>query len=138
MLSSQESTSRTSTSIILRQTISQRSAIGNYRNSNIIVGQGFLQSKTMKTAIAPVITIKTITYPNPFIDKVNFQFSAPIAGPIKITLFDVMGRLVYSKEKLSADNNTLTLENLSFAQGEYFVKLSAKNYTYSTNLLKSK
>jgi hypothetical protein len=138
MLSSQESTSRTSTSIILRQTISQRSAIGNYRNSNIIVGQGFLQSKTMKTAIAPVISIKTITYPNPFIDKVNFQFSAPIAGPIKITLFDVMGRLVYSKEKLSADNNTLTLENLSFAQGEYFVKLSAKNYTYSTNLLKSK
>jgi hypothetical protein len=138
MLSSQGTTTHTTGGVSVRQTIGQQSAIGNYRNSNIIVGQGFLQSKTMKTAIAPVISIKTITYPNPFIDKVNFQFSAPISGPIKITLFDVMGRLVYSKEKLSADNNTLTLDNLSFAQGEYFVKLSAKNYTYTTNLLKSK
>ena len=138
MLSSQGTSAQTSGGITVRQTIGQQSTIGNYRNSNFIVGQGFQQSDKMRTTITPVISIKTITYPNPFIDKVNFQFSAPIAGPIKITLFDVMGRLVYSKEELSADNNTLTLENLSFAQGEYFVKLSAKNYTYSTNLLKSK
>ena len=138
MLSSQGTSTQTSGGITVRQTIGQQSTIGNYRNSNFIVGQGFQQSDKMRTTIAPVISIKTITYPNPFIDKVNFQFSVPIAGPIKVTLFDVMGRLVYSKEKLSADNNTLTLENLSFAQGEYFVKLTAKNYTYSTNLLKSK
>jgi hypothetical protein len=48
-----------------------------------------------------------------------------------------MGRLVYYKEKMAVDN-TLTIDNLSFAQGEYFAKLTAKNYTYTTNLLKSK
>jgi FKBP-type peptidyl-prolyl cis-trans isomerase (trigger factor) len=48
-----------------------------------------------------------------------------------------MGRLVYYKEKI-AINNTVTIDNLSFAQGEYFAKLTAKNFTYSTNLLKSK
>ena len=58
-------------------------------------------------------------------------------GPIKIALFDIMGRLVYYKEKMAVDN-TLTIDNLSFAQGEYFVKLTAKNYNYSTTLLKSK
>jgi hypothetical protein len=137
MLSSQGTTSRTSAGVIVRQTIGQQSAIGNFRNTSAIVGQGFLQSQTMKTAKAPVISITTITYPNPFIDSVNFQFSSPISGPIKISLFDVMGRLVYYKEK-TAVNNTLTLENLSFAQGQYFVKLTAKNFTYSTNLLKSK
>jgi hypothetical protein len=91
----------------------------------------------MKTAVPPVISITTVTYPNPFIDRVNFQFSSPIAGPFKISLFDVMGRLVYYKEK-TAINNIVTIDNLSFAQGEYFVKLTAKNFTYSTNLLKSK
>jgi hypothetical protein len=137
MLSSQGTSSRASGGVVVRQTIGQQSAIGNYRNSNAIVGQGFLQSETMKTAVAPVISITTITYPNPFIDSVNFQFSSPISGPIKISLFDVMGRLVYYKEKI-AINNIVTIENLSFAQGEYFAKLTAKNFTYSTNLLKSK
>ena len=137
MLSSQGASTHTSGGVIVRQTIGQQSAIGNYRNSDIIVGQGFLQSNKMKTALPPVITIKTITYPNPFIDRVNFQFSSPITGPIKVALFDIMGRLVYYKEKMAVDN-TLTIDNLSFAQGEYFAKLTAKNYTYTTNLLKSK
>jgi hypothetical protein len=137
MISSQGTTQHIPGGIIVRQTIGQQSTIGNYRNADIIVGQGFQQSDKMKTAVAPVISITTITYPNPFIDKVNFQFSSPISGPIKVALFDLAGRLVYYKEKLSHEN-TVTLENLSFAQGEYIVKLTAKNYTYSTNLLKSK
>jgi hypothetical protein len=91
----------------------------------------------MKTALPPVISITTITYPNPFIDRVNFHFSSPVIGPIKVALFDVMGRLVYYKEKIAIDN-IVSIDNLSFAQGEYFVKLTAKNFTYSTNLLKSK
>ena len=137
MLSSQGTTSRSSTGIIVRQTIGQQSAIGNYRDSNLIVGQGFQQGNKMKTAIPQVISVTTTTYPNPFVDSVNFQFSSPITGPIKVVLFDVMGRLVYYKEKVSI-NNIVTIDNLSFAQGEYFVKLTAKNYSYSTNLLKSK
>jgi hypothetical protein len=137
MLSSQGTTTHTSGGILVRQTIGQQSVIGNYRTTNAIVGQGFLQSETMKTAVAPVVSITTITYPNPFIDRVNFQFSSPISGPIKVALFDVSGRLVYYKEKMPYDN-ILTIDNLSFAQGEYFVKLTAKNFTYSTNLLKSK
>ena len=137
MLSSQGTSTRTSGGVTVRQTIGQQSAIGNYRGSNTIVGQGFLQSNNMKTALPPVISITTITYPNPFIDRVNFQFSSPVTGPIKVALFDIMGRLVYYKEKMPY-NNTLIIDNLSFAQGEYIVKLTAKNYTYSTILLKSK
>lgn len=137
MLSSQGTTTHTFGGVTIRQTIGQQSAIGNYRGAYVIVGQGFLQSDKMKTALPPVISITTITYPNPFINSVNFQFSSLITGPIKVALFDVMGRLVYYREKMAFDN-TLTIDNLSFSQGEYFVKLTAKNYTYSTNLLKSK
>jgi hypothetical protein len=137
MLSSQGTITHTSGGLTVRQTIGQQSAIGNYRGANIIVGQGFLQSDKMKTAMPPVISITTITYPNPFINSVNFQFSSLVTGPIKIALFDISGRLVFYKEKMAIDN-TLTIDNLSFAQGEYLVKLTAKNFMYSTILLKSK
>jgi len=121
----------------ISQTIGQQSAIGNYRGSDIIVGQGFQQSRSMKTAKAPDISIITTTYPNPFVDQINFEFSSVITGPIKFSLYDVMGRLVASQEK-SAIDTILTIYELSLAEGEYFVKLSAKNYNYSTNLFKSK
>jgi hypothetical protein len=128
MLSSQGSTSRTSTGIILRQTIGQQSAIVNYSDSNLIARLGFQQSDKIKTSIPPFISDTTTNYPNPFIDNVNFQFSFPIARPIKISLFNITGRLVYYKIKESIDN-TLKIDNLSFAQGDYFNKLTAVNYS---------
>lgn len=137
MFSSQGETARTSNGVVIRQTISQLSAIGNHRNSNFIVGQGFQQSNKMKSTSSSGILIKAIAYPNPFIEKVNFKFSSNVEGPIKITIYDVLGRLVFTDEKLPI-NNILTIDNLFFAEGEYFAKLKANNFTYSTNLLKTK
>jgi hypothetical protein len=137
MISSQGGNVVTNSGIVVKYTIGQQSISGT-KTGNVIVQQGFQQSN-WDTIIAAnnVVLVNTTTYPNPFIDSVNFQFSSPVTGPIKVALFDVMGRLVYYKEKVSI-NNIVTIDNLSFAQGEYFVKLTAKNYTYSTNLLKSK
>jgi hypothetical protein len=137
MLSSQGATSNVAGGISVRQSIGQQSTIGNYKNSNLIVGQGFQQSSKMKPGAATPLVINTKTYPNPFIDKVNFQFSSFVEGPIKISLFDVLGRLVYSAEKMPV-NNIVTIDNLFFPEGEYFAKLTANNFTYTTNLLKSK
>jgi len=135
MLSSQ-GTSTSSGGLKISQTIGQQSVIGNYRGADVMVGQGFQQSRLMKTVKAPVITVFTTTYPNPFIDQINFEFSSLVSGPIKFSLYDVMGRLVVTQEKPATDL-ILTISELSLAEGEYFVKLSAKNYNYSTNLLKT-
>ena len=132
MLSSQ-GTSTTVGGLKVSQTIGQLSVIGNYRGSEVMVGQGFQQSRLMKSVKAPVVTT---TYPNPFIDRIHFEFSSVITGPIKFSLYDVMGRLVASQEKPATDT-ILTITDLSLAEGQYFVKLSAKNYNYSTNLLKT-
>lgn len=137
MLSSQGGTVRISGGITVRQTIGQQSVTGNYRNSNFIIGQGFQQSNKMKPSSPSITIIEVITYPNPFIDRVNFQFSSPIQGIVKVSLFDILGRLVFSAEKLPI-NNILTIDNLFFSGGEYFAKLTANNYTYTTNLSKSK
>ena len=135
MLSSQ-GTSTTVGGLKVSQTIGQLSVIGNYRGSEVMVGQGFQQSRLMKSVKAPVITVVTTTYPNPCIDRIHFEFSSVITGPIKFSLYDVMGRLVASQEKPATDT-ILTITDLSLAEGQYFVKLSAKNYNYSTNLLKT-
>jgi hypothetical protein len=78
-----------------------------------------------------------MTFPNPFTAKINFQFSSSIDGPIKISMYDVLGKLVMSSEKELLNNN-ITLDNLNFPDGQYIVKLSAKNFNYTTNLIKMK
>jgi len=136
MLSSQGTTSTTS-GMKVSQSVGQLSSIGNYSGSGLIVGQGFQQSRNMKTVKYTEVNVKTTVYPNPFIDQINFEFSSMILGSIKFSLYDVTGRLINCQEK-SASDNVLTISQLSLAEGEYFVKLSAKNYNFSTNLLKSK
>lgn len=136
MLSSQGK-STSAGGLKISQTVGQQSVIGNYRGSEVIVGQGFQQSRTMKTVKAPLVTIVTTAYPNPFSDRINFEFSSVVSGLIKFSLYDIMGRLVAFQEK-TATGKILTIDELSIAEGEYFVKLTAKNYNYSTNLLKSR
>jgi len=137
MLSSQGGVTHLPSGTVVKQTIGQQSITGNYIGKNLIAGQGFQQSAIMKKGIPQVVVNPVITtsYPNPFIDKVNFHFSIPVIGPVRIIFYDMLGRLVYDEEKTSLGNE-LAIDNLHFADGEYFVKLTAEHYNYSTNLLK--
>ena len=138
MLSSQGSSNLLSKGIRINQTIGQQSVIGNYAFSKSVVGQGFQQSSIANLGASFVPdAITTLTYPNPFIDQIHFQFSKPISGLLSITIFDVLGRLVYSEQKL-AEQNILTIDNLHLPQNEYIVKLSATNYNYSTQIIQTK
>ena len=138
MLSSQGSSNLLSTGILVHQTIGQQSVIGNYKFSNTVAGQGFQQSliaKSVTTSLSNGIT--TTTYPNPFVNQIHFQFSKPIDGFITISIYDLLGRLVYKDQK-EANQNILTLDDLHFSQNEYLVKLSAPNYNYSTQIIQTK
>lgn len=138
MLSCQGDVAHLPNGIVIRQTIGQQSVIGNYIGDKVIAGQGFQQSAMMRLSIPQVVANPVITtpFPNPFSDRVSFHFSIPVNGPIRVTFYDILGRLVYDEEKTSSQNE-LTLDNLHFADGEYFVKLTAEKYNYSTNLLKT-
>jgi hypothetical protein len=91
----------------------------------------------VKTVAVLPETISTIVYPNPFSDVLNFKFSSAIEGNIKINIFDVRGRLVFSQEQKTVEN-ILTLTSLNFAAGTYFVKLEAKDLNYSSQIIKVK
>lgn len=136
MISTQGCSKLLPSGIIVRQTIGQQSVLGNYKANNFVVGQGFQQNIYSRYTINKIPTnVKTITYPNPISDFVNFKFSSPINGPIKISFFDLLGRLVFYEEK-QANNDVLSIHNIYLAEGEYLVKLTAQNYNYSTKILK--
>lgn len=122
---------------MVQQSIGQQSAIGNYLGSAFSVGQGFQQGRIAKSKGPSALNVQVMTFPNPFTSKINFQFSASIEGLIKISIYDITGRVVMISEK-ELLNNVLSLDNLNFPDGQYIVKLSAKNFNYTTNLIKMK
>lgn len=137
MTSAQGASVHVSNNLMVQQSIGQQSVTGNYLGTAFSVGQGFQQGRFSKSKGPANVNIQITTFPNPFTSKINFQFAAPIDGLIKINIYDIMGKVVMNSEK-ELLNNTISLENLNFPDGQYIVKLSAKNFNYTTNLIKMK
>lgn len=137
MTASQGASVQVSNKLMVQQTVGQQSVTGNYLGSAFSVGQGYQQGRFSKSKGPAALNIQIMTFPNPFTSKINFQFSASIDGLIKISIYDITGRVVMNSEK-ELLNNVLSLENLNFPDGQYIVKLSAKNFNYTTNLIKMK
>jgi hypothetical protein len=136
MLSSQGTAKNLSNGMYVSQSIGQLSVIGNQTVQGYTYGQGFQQSVWSKYINSnSTSNITTITYPNPFINTVNFQFSQVINDNISIAIYDVRGRLVFTEEK-NPTGNILTIELPNFASSNYLVKLSSNNYTFFTQILK--
>lgn len=135
MISAQGKSTVISNGMIVSQSIGQQSPIGNYTNG-VTVGQGFQQSNWGKYANNTIITsISTITYPNPFVTTVNFQFSTPIKDKLRIEVFDIRGRLVFKEEK-KASETLLTIDLAQLPSSNYLARLTAPNYTYYSQILK--
>lgn len=117
-------------------TVGQQSVIGSNSNgAKFIVQQGFQQSNWNKIVLHNTVSINTIVYPNPFKDIVYFSFSKSPSDKIGLVVFDVLGRLVYSEISTIKDN-LISVNLINLPSGEYFVKLSSDNYTFSTKILK--
>lgn len=136
MISSQGVNVKLSNGTKINQSIGQQSAIGNFNTTVGKIGQGFIQSMVSVSKTNTVATaITAVVYPNPFSDVLNFSFSSPIEGKVKLTFFDVRGRLVYNKETTPI-SNVVTISELYFSEGTYFVKLEAKGVIYSSQIIK--
>ena len=136
MLSSQGTSKTLPNGIFVSQTIGQQSVIGNYTKDGKTYGQGYQQSVWSKYISSNSNNaITTVTYPNPFVSTINFQFSQAIKEPISVSVFDIRGRLIFSQEK-QALGNILTIDLPNLASSNYLVHLSTPNYTYYTQILK--
>ncbi len=135
MVSAQGGTATIQSVLVVKYTIGQQSIIGT-KTGNVIVQQGFQQSNWDKIIAKNEVIVNTITYPNPYVDTINFQFSQSIGDNVSLLVYDVLGRQVYSNTLQVFDNKTSV--NLQVLQSaEYFVQLSNNSFTYHTKIIKN-
>jgi len=135
MISAQGGNSVSQSGIVVKYTVGQQSVTGT-KTGNVIVQQGFQQSNWDKIIATNEVIINTTTYPNPYVDVVNFQFSQSIGDSVSILVFDVLGRQVYANSLQIFENKTsINLQELQSA--EYFVQLSNNTFTYHTKIIKN-
>jgi hypothetical protein len=136
MISVQGGNAITQSGVVVKYTIGQQSVTGT-KTGNVIIQQGFQQSNWDKIiATNNVVLINTTTYPNPYVDIINFQFSQAIGDSVSLLIFDVLGRQVYANSFQVMENKiVVNLQELQSA--EYFVQLSNNMFTYHTKIIKN-
>jgi hypothetical protein len=118
--------------------IGQQRVIGRFSlDNNVVVSQGFQHPLDLTICYEDCNpkNIKTILYPNPFIDTVNLKFSEKINEEITISIYDILGRILY-KKKESPFNDELIINEINVNKGNYIIELKSVNYRYTSKILK--
>ena len=135
-ISSQGATIKTTSGLVVKQTIGQQSVTGNSQGE-ITVQQGYQQSH-WETLIkrSEKLNVLISSFPNPFREILNFQFSNTQNSPVRVSMFDSHGRIVFDKT-IAVVDNLITLEDLAaLPNAQYIVKLSNKKFNYHTIIIK--
>jgi hypothetical protein len=122
---------------VMQQSIGQSSPIGTFNNVGYTLRQGFIQPNVLAKIVDVNMSIdlEATFYPNPFVSIVNIQFTKPIASEIFISVYDLLGRLVFY-QKNNAANSILTIDLSTLQDAMYLVRLSGNNLNYSAKILK--
>jgi Secretion system C-terminal sorting domain len=134
-VSSQGSKKLTQSGFVVSQSIGQISPSGTFKNSDIVVQQGFQQYAVTKYTISSA-DIVTRVYPNPFVNSVSFEFSQAIDSEVQISLFDLSGKLIVTLLK-KPTNKVLEIGLEDVFEGQYLVLLSAEGFKYGTKIIKT-
>jgi hypothetical protein len=119
--------------LIIHQSIGQSSISGNFNLQNNPVHQGFL--KGIYPIINSLEAAIILPYPNPFQEKLILEFFPFIEGLIKVTVYDLNGKMVHEMDYQTEKNKVnLDLEYLS--NSVYLVLVSSKNQVFQTRIIK--
>jgi hypothetical protein len=119
------------------QSIGQSSVIGTSFNNGYYLRQGYQQPINNISVIQDFDSNNDLIakiYPNPFEQSVSISFSETVKEDIDVTVFDAIGKQVYSKKFTPAQFIQLQLESIS--SGTYFLKATSNNKQFNAKLLK--
>ncbi|MGI4871025.1 MAG: T9SS type A sorting domain-containing protein [Janthinobacterium lividum] len=105
------------------------SAVVYYR-LNQVDQDGTSAFSPVRTLAPDALAWGVSAYPNPFAAELTAQLTTPEAGPVSLTLLDVMGRVVLRQELLAASGSqTISLaEARSLPAGAYLLLVSQHAY----------
>jgi len=121
-------------SLQVEQSIGQVTVHGYQADASAVL-QGFQQNVWYKLAGPNKEHIAIKLFPNPFIETVNFSFSKPLNYPLKLTLFDLLGRVISEKTIQTNTKETAILFPV-LAAAEYIVALSSAEINQSFKIIK--
>jgi len=121
---------------IVQQSIGQASAIGTFNDSDYIARQGFIQPNVLAKIIdlAIPLSLEATIYPNPFVESVTVSFTEQITDKVEVAVFDILGRLVFSKSYIADQRVNVQFNNLSGA--DYILKVTANNKQFIKKIIK--
>lgn len=117
----------------IQQSIGQSSVIGNFNLQNSTVQQGFLKGiyKINKSPEKEFI----LTYPNPFQEKLVLEFFPFVESLIKVSIYDLNGKMVHQMEYKPAENK-IFLDLKFLSNSVYLVLVSSGNQLFHTRIIK--
>ncbi|ARV09014.1 hypothetical protein BTO05_04955 [Winogradskyella sp. PC-19] len=121
---------------LVSQSVGQASVIGTHSSSNgYIVRQGYQQPlENLNSTVNTTVNLNAKVHPNPFTRDINISFSSIIKNNVNIQLFDVLGKLIYSDKHTASQTINLQLGHIQ--KGTYFLKVTSKNKSFNTKLIK--
>lgn len=119
--------------LIVSQSIGQLSVINLNTNSSR-VKQGFQQPNYNLTN-SNFINVQFDVYPNPFINFLNIKFDDIDNDNIKIEIYDIYGKHIYSNFHL-IENYLVTIDLKYLPSATYFIIINHKNKKYNTKIIK--
>ncbi|WP_111309045.1 T9SS type A sorting domain-containing protein [Confluentibacter sediminis] len=121
---------------IIQQSIGQSSVIGTTDNGTYIFRQGFIQPDVLSKIIDKNVplNLQITIYPNPFQERISLVFNENVTDDIHVTVFNILGALVFSKSYQPNQQIDLGLNWLS--SGEYIIKTIANKKQFISKILK--
>ena len=117
------------------QSVNQNSVIGSFSNEQNNYIQGFLSPYPIYKISGDNLTndMDIIVYPNPFRESFNISFNEPVYSSIKIEIYDLLNRLVYSKEFESNQQISVSLNSLSTSN--YVLMIYVNDRVHQKNII---
>ncbi|AIG30928.1 T9SS type A sorting domain-containing protein [Flavobacterium psychrophilum] len=116
------------------QSIGQSSVIGNFKQSNLELRQGFIQPLDFGVYSFDKINYTASIFPNPFINTFQITFNKDIEFPKNVQIFNINGKLVFNKMFSEKNNLLIEVENLEIST--YILILSIQNQIISKKIIK--
>lgn len=137
MLSSQGTTSRLESGMVITQTVGQVGALGSFNDYYRGI-QGFQQLAIVRYAIIVdnELHLKIQVFPNPFNTTFNVIIPNSNTGDtVLVSIFDLMGRLVYNKLGV-VQNEEITVDVGHLPVANYQLYILYKDKKYNAKIIK--
>src|SRR5690606_20263787 len=84
---------------VIQQSVGQPSIIGTVREGEYVLRQGFIQPDILSRVAEKnmPLNLQLSLHPNPFQEQISLVFNEEIKGEINITVYNILGALIYTK-----------------------------------------